>query len=227
MDYLHVVLMINTIFIQLYWKLGDNDSELTKEKFLLYWCFVDCVKLHLTFHQHGGRRWWLNCSLKPCLSLVWSSQLTPCSTLLWPVLISSWSCGRKLTRTLEVTFEYFLPKRQRHTQCFKDEPLLYVASGADMTITVTLRQTVQHYLFLYKSCQRNSKSWSFITLQAQATYTTNPFGVQLKQANYTKSHVHVCSECLVQIFSNVAIMVSYVQYTQRTVITLQLKRCPL
>lgn len=30
-----------------------------------------------------------------------------------------------------------------------------------------------------------------LTLQVQATYTTHPFGVQLKQSNYTESHMHV------------------------------------
>lgn len=88
---------------------------------------------------------------------------------------------------------------------------------ADIIYIVTLRRTVQHHLFLYKSFQRNSKSWRFITLQVQATYTTNPFGVQLIQANYTKSHMHVCSECLIQIFLYGAIMASYIQFTYRTV----------
>ena len=35
MDYLHVVLMINTVFIQVCGKLCDNDCELTEEKFPL------------------------------------------------------------------------------------------------------------------------------------------------------------------------------------------------
>lgn len=58
--------------------------------------------------------------------------------------------------------------------------------------TVTLRQTVQHHLFLYKSLQK----FKVVELH----YKPKPHIQQVKQANYIKNHMHVCSECLVQRF---------------------------
>lgn len=112
-------------------------------------------------------------------------------------LRSCWFLQENLYLYFEAMFEVWHCATQCHHKTFlkKRSPICRF-----VTLTVAFRQSVQHHFISVQKSTKKFQSHGASLLYKPKPHTTNPFGVQLKQANFTENHVHVCRESGTNLF---------------------------